>query len=92
MADRVHVFLEGRVQGVGFRFATYKKASELGLGGWVRNLPDGRVEALFEGPKDALKTMLTWCQKGGPVFARVDNMETSWDTGGSRYRDFSVID
>ena len=92
MTDRVHVILEGRVQGVGFRFATYKKACELGVNGWIRNCPDGRVEALFEGPKDELKSMVAWCQKGGPRFARVDKIQTQWETGESKHREFSVID
>ncbi len=92
MSDRVQVFLEGRVQGVGYRYATYQKARELGVKGFVKNLPDGRVEAVFEGPNDKLKSMLAWCERGGPRFARVDNIEVNWQEGKSHYREFSVVD
>ena len=68
MADqaRVHVVIEGRVQGVFFRASTRDEARARGLGGWVRNLPDGRVEALFEGDQRVVENMLAWCHKGPP--------------------------
>ncbi|HEX72602.1 MAG TPA: acylphosphatase [Candidatus Hydrogenedentes bacterium] len=78
MTPRLHVFIEGWVQGVGFRYATHAQALALGLSGWVRNLPDGRVEAEFCGPKVLLDQMLAWCRKG-PRGASVRNVETSWD-------------
>lgn len=58
---RAHVFVTGRVQGVGFRYSTVDTASQLGLTGWVRNLPDGRVEAVFEGVRDIVEDMVRWC-------------------------------
>jgi acylphosphatase len=61
---RAHVFVTGRVQGVGYRFSTVDQAKELDINGWVRNLPDGRVEALFEGSKAAVEEMIKWCHKG----------------------------
>ena len=61
---RVRVFVEGRVQGVGFRQSTAREAMRLGLQGWVRNLPDGRVEAVYEGPRDAVEKMLAWSGRG----------------------------
>ncbi len=61
---RAHVFISGRVQGVGYRYSTVDKANELGLSGWVRNLPDGRVEAVFEGTKAAVEEMIKWCHQG----------------------------
>lgn len=70
-AIKVHV--EGKVQGVYFRASTAKKANALGLVGWVRNLEDGRVELLAQGPPDTLDGLLQWCQKG-PVLARVVNV------------------
>src|SRR5689334_6408049 len=61
---RVHVLVSGRVQGVSFRDATRNKAEELDLRGWVRNLVDGRVEALFQGPPEVVEQALTWCHEG----------------------------
>lgn len=69
-----HVFVTGRVQGVGFRWSTRREAERLGLSGWVRNLPDGRVEARVEGEPEALDAMLAWIERG-PVGARVDGVE-----------------
>jgi acylphosphatase len=61
---RAHVFVSGDVQGVFFRYETRERARELDLAGWVRNLPDGRVEAVFEGPQDAVDQMVAWCRQG----------------------------
>ncbi|HEY9611326.1 acylphosphatase [Allocoleopsis sp.] len=61
---RAHVFVSGRVQGVGYRYSTMDEASRLGVNGWVRNVPDGRVEAVFEGSKKVVEEMIGWCQKG----------------------------
>ena len=72
---RVHVWLSGRVQGVWFRGATHERAVALGLGGWVRNLPDGRVEAVFEGEPDPVEAALTFV-RAGPPHAFVDRVET----------------
>ncbi|MSR63611.1 MAG: acylphosphatase [Planctomycetes bacterium] len=69
-----HVLVSGRVQGVGFRWHTRAKAQELGLAGWVRNLPDGRVEALLEGEAPAIQAMLAWLERG-PTAARVSGLE-----------------
>lgn len=63
---RAHVWIEGRVQGVFFRAATRSRALDLGLSGWVRNLPDERVEAVFEGPSPAVDTAVSWCRSGPP--------------------------
>lgn len=74
MNTKVHVFVSGKVQGVFFRSSTKDKAEELGLSGWVRNLPDGRVEAVFEGDKEDVDKMVDWCRKG-PEYARVTGVE-----------------
>ncbi len=71
---RVHVFVSGRVQGVFFRQSTQRKAQSLYVKGWVRNLPDGRVEAVFEGDESAVKTLIDYCRRG-PSAARVDDLE-----------------
>jgi acylphosphatase len=61
-----HVWISGRVQGVFFRDSCAREARRLGLAGWVRNLADGRVEAAFEGPADAVDLMVQWCGRGPP--------------------------
>jgi acylphosphatase len=71
---RVHVSIEGRVQGVFFRASCVERARELGLAGWVRNALDGRVEAEFEGEPEAIERMLTWCREG-PPHAHVDRVD-----------------
>ena len=63
---RVHVIIEGRVQGVFFRAYTKDEAVKLGLSGWVRNRPDGSVEALIEGGGTAVEKMLHWFHEGSP--------------------------
>lgn len=61
---RAHVVISGRVQGVGYRFSTEDQANDLGINGWVRNLPDGRVEAVFEGTRATVEEMIQWCHQG----------------------------
>jgi acylphosphatase len=70
---RVHVFVEGRVQGVWFRESTRHEALLRGVSGWVRNLADGRVEAVFEGPSQSVEALLAWAERG-PAHARVDRL------------------
>jgi acylphosphatase len=70
---RVRVFVDGRVQGVGFRASAAREAARLGVQGWARNLPDGRVEAAYEGPRDAVEDMLAWTRHG-PTGARVTDV------------------
>jgi len=69
--SRVHVYVSGHVQGVFYRASTREKAHELGVDGWVKNLDDGRVEAVFEGPKGAVDAMVEWCKTG----SRAANVE-----------------
>jgi acylphosphatase len=66
------------VQGVGFRYSTQAYATRAGLGGWVRNLADGRVEAVFEGPRPAVERLVGWCCSG-PRGATVREVETTWE-------------
>ena len=75
MNIRVRVLVSGKVQGVFFRSSTKDKAEELGISGWVRNLSDGRVEAVFEGEKEDVDKMVEWCRKG-PEYARVTGVES----------------
>lgn len=64
---RAHVFVSGKVQGVGYRASTWDTATLLKLNGWVRNLRDGRVEAIFEGSSKTVEEMIRWCHKGPPT-------------------------
>jgi acylphosphatase len=76
--ERAHVYVSGQVQGVFFRDSTREKAEQLGLAGWVRNLPDGRVEALFEGPSKSVREMVRWCEEG-PSYAEVEGVDTKFE-------------
>jgi acylphosphatase len=71
---RAHVWVSGQVQGVFFRHETRQRARAEGLSGWVRNLPDGRVEAVFEGPEETVEEMVRWCRRG-PDGADVGRVE-----------------
>lgn len=73
---RRHVVVHGTVQGVFFRASCQQAAARLGLSGWVRNRPDGTVEAQFEGPDSAVEQMLAWCRTGPPR-AAVTRVEVS---------------
>jgi len=86
---RVHIFISGRVQGVFFRQNTQKKAKQLEIFGWVRNLSDGRVEAVFEGEKEKVKEMIDWVKKG-PIFARVDKTDFVWENFKKEFNNFEI--
>jgi len=77
-AARAHVFASGLVQGVFFRQETAGRARSRGVAGWVRNLPDGRVEAVFEGPRPAVESMVDWFHEG-PRSAVVDSVDVEWE-------------
>ena len=87
---RAHVWISGRVQGVFFRAHTKELADELGLTGWVRNLPDGRVEAVFEGEEDAVKEVIEWCKRGPPL-ASVEKVEVRYEQPTGEFRDFRIL-
>lgn len=76
---RAHVWVSGRVQGVFFRYETASRARARGMDGWVRNLPDGRVEAVFEGEEEAVRSVVEWCREG-PRGAWVEGVEVEWDS------------
>ena len=86
---RIRVYISGVVQGVFFRAATRRVAADLNLTGWVRNMEDGRVEAVFEGEDAQIDKMIAWC-KIGPPASRVEKVTTAEEhyTGG--FRDFSI--
>ena len=70
---RYRVLISGRVQGVFFRDTCRRLAEQSGVAGWVRNLPDGRVEAVFEGPDEEVRRLVEWA-RGGPRYAVVDDV------------------
>ncbi|HHI97894.1 MAG TPA: acylphosphatase [Thermodesulfatator atlanticus] len=86
---RVHVYISGKVQGVWFRAYTKEEADRLGVKGWVRNLPDGRVEAVFEGDEKAVDAMVAWCYEGSPM-ARVENVEVIEEPYKGEFTDFQI--
>jgi acylphosphatase len=71
---RVHVQARGRVQGVFFRGEARARAESLGIAGWIRNAEDGSVEAVFEGERDQVESMVDWCRRG-PAGARVEELD-----------------
>jgi acylphosphatase len=87
---RVHIFVSGRVQGVFFRQNTRRQAQSLRVKGWVRNLPDGRVEAVFEGEESAVKMLVDYCRYG-PSAARVENVEVIFENYKGDFSDFDVL-
>lgn len=87
--ERSHVYISGNVQGVFFRDSTRQKAEELGLAGWVKNMPDGRVEAVFEGAPDAVQEMIDWC-KDGPSQASVEDVDAGQEEPAEDLEGFEV--
>ncbi len=79
MKARAHIYVSGYVTGVFFRAHTKELAQRLNVNGWVRNLPDGRVEAVFEGEKENVEGMVKFCRRGPPG-AQVDDVEVRWET------------
>lgn len=87
---RFRVIISGRVQGVYFRANTKRQALSLGLSGWVKNRPDGRVETVFEGDSDTVDAMLAWCKTGHPP-ARVDRVDFSEEDADGSFTDFKIL-
>jgi acylphosphatase len=75
---RAHVHVRGRVQGVFFRAETRERARSLGIGGWVTNAPDGSVEAVLEGDRERVDSLVRWLGRG-PSLAEVDDVEVAWE-------------
>ena len=86
---RVRVLIDGRVQGVCFRMETRRAAEERGVEGWVRNLPNGKVEAVFEGEDSKVQSMLQWCETGPPL-ARVNRVEVENETPRDEFEGFRI--
>ncbi len=86
---RARVIIEGRVQGVFFRYHTQEMADRLGVKGWVKNRRDGCVEAVFEGDRETVDRVIEWCHRG-PSEAKVTKASVTWEDYVGEYEDFSV--
>lgn len=86
---RKRVVVHGRVQGVFFRESTRQRAASAGVAGWVRNCPDGAVEAVFEGDHDAVERMVDW-MRSGPRGAVVERAQVSEESGSDDLAGFSI--
>lgn len=89
MKVRAHVHIGGYVQGVFFRYHTQELAQRLGVSGWVRNLRDGRVEAVFEGEREQVEEMVKFCRRGPPG-ARVTDVDIKWEGYRGEFSEFEV--
>ena len=87
---KAHVIVSGRVQGVYFRGNTRREALKHNVNGWVRNLPDGRVEAIFEGKKEDVDRIIDIVKKG-PSHANVTNLEIEWQEYKDEFKDFQIL-
>jgi len=86
---RAHVIISGKVQGVFFRMETLKAAQLYGASGWVRNKADGTVEALFEGDRKNVDSILEWCQKGSPP-AKVEKTVVNLEDYTGEFKGFKI--
>ena len=86
---RAHVFISGRVQGVFFRSEARQEAKKMGIAGWVRNTPDGKVEAVFEGEEKSVKEIIEFCKRGPPG-ASVTDVQVVWESYTGEFRDFEI--
>ena len=86
---RVHIFVSGLVQRVFFRANTVETARKLGITGWVKNSPNGQVEAIFEGDKENIQKMIEWAKKGPPN-AQVDNIKVDWQEYKGEFNNFET--
>jgi acylphosphatase len=87
---RRRILVDGRVQGVGYRYATVREARRLGLRGFARNLPDGRVEVVAEGPPEDVNRLAAWCRQGPPAADVTAIEQTDLDPGGGALEPFGV--
>ena len=86
---RVHLIIHGYVQGIFYRASTRETALSLGLSGWVRNMTDGSVEALFEGPVENLHDAVEWCRQGPPG-AKVTRIDEKWSDSKAEFDSFEI--
>ena len=87
--NRADLLISGQVQGVFYRASAQQEAMRLGLSGEIRNLPDGRVEAIVEGPKERIEEFIQWCRRGPPS-AEVDDVGVRWSAARGDFRTFMI--
>ena len=90
MFKRVHLLITGKVQNVSYRINAKRKAEEFDLAGWVKNIPDGRVEILAEGKKENLKKMIDWCHNGSD-YAIVNEVKIEWAEYEEKFDKFIIL-
>ncbi len=86
---KARVVITGKVQGVFFRMETKQAADRYGVQGWARNKSDGSVEAVFEGDKEKVASIIEWCRQG-PPFAKVNNLDVYWQEYKGEFKDFKI--
>ena len=86
---RAHIFVAGKVQGVFYRGNTRKQAEKSGVTGWVKNMADGRVEAVFEGEKEKVEEMVNWARKG-PIWAKIEALDVIWEDFKGEFKGFEI--
>lgn len=84
---QAHVYISGFVQGVGFRAYVRSKARKLGINGWVRNLSDGRVEGVFQGDRETIKKLISFCRRGS-FFAKTTDIVVDWEEADEEFVEF----
>lgn len=87
---QANILVSGFVQGVGFRHYVRSKAKELGLSGWVKNVPDGSVNAIFQGPKEKIEEIIKDCKKG-PFLSEVERVDVKWEKTEEKFDDFVIL-
>lgn len=85
----IALHIQGKVQQVGFRYYTQRMAQSLGVCGWVRNRPDGSVEALVQGPSESLEKLIHWCHQGPPA-ANVEKVDAQIQENASLFDEFEI--
>jgi acylphosphatase len=86
---RAHLLITGIVQGVGYRWSCRRAAQGIGVTGWVRNLPDGRVEAVAQGTREQVEQLIKWCYRG-PEEARVSDIAVAYEEAAETFQDFGI--
>jgi len=87
---KCHVNISGIVQGVCYRMETRRAARQFNVKGWVKNMPDGTVEGVFEGLKENVDKLIEWCNSG-PPHAKVNNVSTSWESNLENFKSFEIV-